>query len=443
MSGLRIGLLGALVATLLTATSGAQSDDLPPVVVTDPSAQKYRVAVQRFADAGGGVPAPIDALRSEIERALEFSGLFAAIDSKAFLGPEATAALDGATPPDCGDWRPIGADALVEGELRSEPEQFSAEFRIWDVARCQSLLRKRYQGAKRDVAGVARRIADDVVREFTGRSGVASTEIAFISDRTGQREVYVMGAMGDHVRAATRNKSINAFPDWAPNADELVYTSYRLRGQPTLFLLTRGEGTPGQLMRALDHNAPIYRGVFAPSGERLAVVMSVDGDTDIYTARPDGRSAKRLTNDRAIDIAPSWSPDGERLAFVSDRGGSPQVYVMDAKGRNVTRLTFQGGYNTAPAWSPDGRWIAYESRVGGQFDIWLIDPQGEVNVPLVTHSRSDESPAWSPDSRMLVFSSTRRGQADLYRIGIDGQNLLRLTDDPGNELSPAWGPFPR
>ncbi len=429
---------------LLALAAPAVAQDKPAVIVTDPSARSYKAAVQGFADRRPVPESEVPSeLRATIGSALGFSQLFEVVDPKAFLGPDVTVQLDAGPPPDCGSWRTIGADALLQGVLGEEGGQLVVEFRVYDVARCRSLLRKRYRGGRGDVELIGRRIADDVVNEFTGRPGVASTEIAFISNRSGNKEVYVMNADGSAQRAATGNRSINAFPAWAPNGDELLYTSYRYRGQPALFLLSRGRRKPGRLLSRIDDGGPVYRGSFAPDGERLAFVKSVDGAPEIFTAGPAGQSLRRLTRHRAIDISPTWSPDGKRLAFVSDRSGAPQVYVMDTDGSNVRRLTFQGTYNTAPAWSPDGRWIAYESRVGGQFDIWLIDPEGDVSLPIVTHPRSDESPSWSPDGRFLAFSSTRRGRADIYTVGVDGRNVRRVTRGDGDNTSPAWGPHPR
>jgi TolB protein len=344
----------------------------------------------------------------------------------------------------CSDWTQIGADALVEGELSADTE-LSVEFRVWDTARCARLARKRYrQPVGDDPNQVARRIADDVVAAFIGIRGVAGTELAFVSNRSGNPEIYVMGADGSNQRAATANRSINNFPSWSPDGDSIVYTSYRFQNRPLLYVSTRGRGRAGRLLGRLDGLRSEYRGVFAPHGDKLAVVMSDPGEaTDIYAVRPDGSGLRRLTRDRAIEVSPSWSPDGERVAFVSDRSGSPQVFVMDADGSNARRLTYQGSYNTHPEWSPDGQWIAYESRVGGQFDIWLIDPDGAVSVPLITHPRSDESPSWAPNSRKLAFSSRRRGRADIYVVDVNGENLRRLTRDAGENTSPSWGPFPR
>jgi hypothetical protein len=257
------------------------------------------------------------------------------------------------------------------------------------------------------------------------------------------QEIFVMNADGSSSRAATANRSINTFPNWSPSGESILYTSYRFNNRPLLFVSTRGKGKPGRVLPRIGERLGIYRGVFAPSGPKLALVMS-DGDAaEIYSVNLDGRDLRRLTNNRVIDVSPSWSPDGSRIAFVSDRTGSPQVYLMNADGSDQKRLTFEGSYNSNPAWSPDGRWIAYETRLEGQFDIWLIDPSGATKVPLVSHPRNDEGPSWAPNARKLAFSSTRRGRADIYVVDLSGDNLLRLTENAGNNTNPSWGPFPR
>ncbi|MBW1685807.1 MAG: PD40 domain-containing protein [Deltaproteobacteria bacterium] len=434
-----------LVLGLVVLGAGAGAEEHPAVLVTPGSARNFRVALQPFVDRSA-LPddARVQRLREALGHALEYSGIFKLLSQEAFLGPEVGSGLDEGEPMVCSDWTQIGADALVEGEIRADGE-FAVEFRVWDTARCTRLARKRYREAGgADETVVAKRIADDVVAAFIGLRGVASTELAFVSNRGGNSEIYVMGADGSNQRPATANGSINAFPAWSPNGEAILYTSYRHQNRPLLFLSTRGRGRPGQLLHRLNGQRSEYRGVFAPDGDRLAVVMSKSGEpSELYTVSPGGRGLRRLTRNRAIDIAPAWSPDGERIAFVSDRSGSPQIYLMDADGGNQRRLSFQGTYNSHPAWSPDGRWIAYETRVGGQFDIWLIDPEGSVNVPIVTHRLSDESATWAPNARKLAFSSSRRGRADIYVIDLNGENLRRITRGAGDNTSPSWGPFPR
>jgi TolB protein len=439
MSGRTAGLVAGLVGLVLVAAASAE-EPRPTVVVTDPSARTYKAAVQEFAPGAPGVD--VGQLRTDLVEALDFSGVFLALDPGAFLGPRRTPALG--SPVVCADWTPIGADALVEGATSADGAGIAVEFQVWDVARCTALLHKRYTGGSGDARRIARRIADDVVAAFTGKAGVASTEISFVSTRSGHPEIWVMGADGEHQRAATHNGTINAFPDWSPDGNAIVYMSYLFRRSPHLFRLVRG-GTAraGRLLQGLDPAVSLYRGVYDPSGQRLAVVLSKGSAADIYVVDVDGRNPRQLTRDPSIDVSPTWSPDGRQIAFVSDRAGSPNVYVMDADGGNPRRLTYGGSYNTAPAWSPDGRWIAYEKRVGGQFDIWLIDPEGHTDVPLVAHPRSDENPSWAPDARKIAFHSTRRGSPDIYVVDIDGENLRQITHGPGDNTTPDWGPYPR
>ena len=438
-------LTGALLLAICLASAAARAADPPPIVITDPSEKTYRAAIQQFlATMEFGADELAAEIGERIRTGLEFSGLFTVIDPKAFLGPVRSTALDDGPPVVCTNWRQIGTDALVQGEVQVVSGDARIEFRVLDVSRgCLRMVRKRYTASRSDAGRIGSAIADDIVSLFTGNPGVSDTEIAFVSNRSGSKEVHVMNADGTGLRSATSNRSINSFPSWSANGREIVYTSYRYRNRPHLFMLTRGRKSPGRILRNLDSGAALYRGVFSPSGDHLALVMSLDGATEILTVGSNGRGLRRLTRNRAIDISPSWSPDGKRIAFVSDRAGTPQIYVMDRDGSDLRRLTFNGSYNTAPAWSPDDRWIVYESRVGSQFDIWLIDPNGEENFPLVTHPRSDEHPTWAPNSRKIAFTSTRRGRADIYQIDLNGENLRRITQGGGDNTNPAWGPFRR
>ena len=456
----RFGSFVFMAASVLAIPAIARAEERPTIIVTPGAEQFYRLAVQEFADASRSRSrADTQPYREALVGALDFSGVFRSLDFEAFLGPTHTqlskagelSAEKALT--DCVDWRQIGADGLVEGVLTQSKLGFTAELRVWDTTRCTRLLAKRYrQATDADPVAIAKRMADDIVKVFTGFRGVAATEIAFISNREGNGEVYVMDADGGSVRSATDNGSVNLFPNWSPSGDAIIYTSWRHLNTPYLYLLSRGgRRKSGRVLENLGVDKQQFRGVFDPSGELLAVVIaSGDVPSEIYTVRPDGKQLRRLTRNRNIDVSPTWSPDGSRIAFVSNRTGTPQIYVMNADGSGGRRLTFDGRYNSAPSWSPDGAWIAYEVRVGSQFDIWLIDPNAELvgglgvaNVPLVTHPTSDEHPSWAPNARKLAFSSMRRGRSDIYVIDVNGDNLRRITRNAGDNKAPAWGRFPR
>ena len=441
----RLVALGCALGALCLAPPLALAQDDPAIVITPGDVRAFRAAVQIFVDEA--LPAKADRaeeLRRHIEDGLAYSDVVLPLAEDAYLGEKQTTQFGESKRYDCADWTQSGADALVEGRIRRKGQKLSVDFQVWNTARCERIGKGTIDRPDAELIRLGKLLSDDVVKAFTGTPGVAGTEIAFISDRNGAREVWVMDADGARQRGATRGRSIKQFPDWTPDGGAILYASFPEKGGlPGLFLTSRGEYRPGPILTRVLPGLPKYRGVFGPEGKHLALVTSVDGAAELFRVDRSGKNPRRLTKNSAIDISPSWSPDGEEIAFVSDRSGAPQIYVMKSDGSRLRRLTFNGTYNTAPAWSPDGNWIAYESRVGAQFDIWLIDPTGAVNLPIVSHRRSDESPCWSPDSRKIAFSSTRRGQPDIYVVDADGENLRRLTRGQGQNLQPAWGPFAR
>jgi len=435
------------LASIATAHVASAEGDAPTIVVTAGDRTAFNVAVQRFPDLGrAGDAGRSRALDGGLRRGISYSYDTAVMPDAAFLGSRDSRSRLENSRDDCAVWRTSGADALVEGVIHPDETtgRMVIEVAVWDVSRCKRLFNETYRRPGAVLERTALRIADDVVGAITGVRGASSTELAFVSTRSGHREIIVMDADGANLRAATRGNSVKAFPDWLPGADGILYTAYVTGEQPDLFVASRAPNVrAGRMLGGLMPGAPKYRGVFSPSGETLALVTSVDGASEIFRVERDGRKAQRLTHSPAIEVSPSWSPDGSKLAFVSDRSGAPQVFVMNSDGTDKRRLTYQGGYNTSPAWSPDGRWIAYQSRVGAQFDIWLIDVDGAVNFPIVEHPSSDETPCWSPDGRRIAFSSKRRGRADIYTVDRAGERLERLTQAMGDNTHPSWSPYPR
>jgi TolB protein len=434
-----------LALALLVGLSAAASAQNPVTIVS--AGNKLvpeRVAVQRFVARSPEGQALAAELSTALAAGLDFAAPYVArVNEKAFIESAMSPALDSPPPIQCANWSQIGADALVQGQIEVTPEAVRALYRVHDVVKCTAKIgAKRMTGRPENVRRMGKAIADEIVAALTGTPGVADTELAFVSARTGTREIFVMDADGGNQRGATRNRTISTFPSWSSDANSVVYTSYRYRNRPWLFIVARGKTSPGRILTGLPDSTRLYRGVYDPSGTKLAIAGSVDGVAEIFTASAGGGGLKRLTKDKFIDVGPSWSPDGRSIAYVSDRSGAPQIYVMDAEGGNPRRLTYDGAYNTSPAWSPDGRWIAFETRVNGQFDIWKISPEGGRSIPVVSHPRSDEHPTWSPDGRMLAFSSTRYGRADILIVDEFGTTTRRITTQ-GENTHPSWGPYRR
>lgn len=328
-------------------------------------------------------------------------------------------------------WRSIGAQFLLSGTIVRAGGQIVVEARLVDLVSGEFAFAKRYRAGSSAAQVVAHTLANDLVQVFTGRPGPFLSRMAFISDRTGDSELWVMDWNGDNPKQLTKHSSIALAPQWSPDGKHLVFTSY-LRGRPALFLLTPQEGYLRQLR---DEGGVNSSATFSPDGKQIAFASSFDGNVDIYVMSVDGGGLRRLTTARGIDTQPAWAPNGRQIAFTSTRSGSPQIYLMDVDGTDVRRLSFSGEFHDEPAWSHDGTRIVCTTRVEGKFQLTTIDTiTGNENI--LAGPGNNESPCFSPDGSMLAFSSDRTGEPQIFITDADGVPHQLTTE--GKNHSPTW-----
>lgn len=325
-----------------------------------------------------------------------------------------------------------GAQALLSIQINVEAGEYIVDARLFDVAARSAQMARRYRGSDNALSTIAHTIANDLVTYFNGKPGVFLSQIAFISNRSGTREVWIMDYDGSNQRRITNLGAITLTPSWSPDGERLAYTSFA-KGTSDVYISSRRGGGRVRLRTGVNLNTSP---VFSPDGREIAFVGSVNGNPDIYVIRDDSTNMRRLTSGNSIESTPSWSPTGRQIAFTSSRNGTPQIYVMDAEGSNVRRISFDGDWNDDAVWSPDGSHLAYTSRVNGRFQIRVMNlSAGESRI--IAGEGSNEQPAWSPDGRSVVFMSNRSGRWQIYRVGVDGSDFVQLTTE-GENSSPDW-----
>lgn len=399
--------------------------------VTAPGNRQLKLAVD--IPRAGGTPFP--AVAKELAEVIAFD-----IGLSGIAATENKGAGTGISPPlsqtDFALWSAAGYDLLVRSEYSVQGEELTVEFRLYDLQNRSLMTARRYLGRTRDLRRFAHSFSDDILLAMTGEKGCFTTRIAYVSTRTGNKEIAIMDWDGHSAIPLTNNGSINLNPDFSPNGRELIFSSYKRRN-PDLYrrsLFSSTAEVPVSTRSGLN-----ITGTWSPDGSRIALAMSKDGDTEIYTVSRDGGKPLRLTVNPAIEVYPAWSPDGKRLAFVSDRFGKPQVFTMDASGGNVKRLTTSGSYNVTPRWSPKGDRIAYARQHGGGFQIHVINVDGSGDIQL-TSDGNNENPTWSPDGRFIAFSSRRGGEQAIYVMRSDGSGQTRVSRGKGTASQPAWSP---
>ncbi|MFL6196231.1 MAG: Tol-Pal system beta propeller repeat protein TolB [Thermoanaerobaculia bacterium] len=426
---LALGLSGQAPQQPPPADPNAAAPGQPPGQITlelnrGGAPRKMKLAMPAFRGAAGDAGRELEEV---VRRDLEASGYFE------IQGPDVLSGLNltGDVQKDVPVYRSTGNEVLLLGDMRTEGDRLVFEGRVFDLGSGQAVLAKRYRGAFNTSRRVAHTFADEVIRFLIGKPGIALSEIAFTSDRSGHKEIYVMDYDGAGQRKITGHRSTSMSPAWNPASESLAYVSF-FNGPPGIYLVELASGRKRPVITSGSLNTSPS---FAPDGRRIAFARSLDGNVEIFNVDLDGGNLRRLTNSNAIDTNPAWSPKGGEIAFTSSRAGNPHIYLMDAEGANQRRLTFDGTYNDGATWNPEGDMIAYTSRRDGQFQIAVTNVVTLETRVLTSGPGENESPAFSPDGRKIAFTSRREGRKQIYVVDLDGGNPRALTSEGSNDMA--------
>ncbi len=381
---------------------------------------------------------------------LNLSMVFDVVDAEFYPDIDA-----GDGPPDFAAWRQTGAEALIHGFVRRAGDDVIVEYRLYDVQSGGQIIGKRNDGkipvATANVSNPAlRKLAhlfnDEAVLYYTGIPGVASTKIAYVSDRRGPKEIYVMDYDGYGEQRITNDGGLALSPAFSPLGSQIAYVSYRVHdGIPNvdIAMLNQGGGVPPAIARSAGQDtSPAW----APDGSRIVFASTRDGisiaNSEIYTMKPDGSDWRRITHNSAIDTSPTFSPNGREIAFISSRAGAQHLYKVSIDGTNLTRLRVAGTQIDSPTWNPNPQisdLIAYVASEGGnRFRIFVYSLTTGRSVAVTRGYGRADSPSWSPDGRQIVFESAQGGQTHIFAVALDGSRLRQLTRE-GKNQSPSWG----
>ncbi len=345
------------------------------------------------------------------------------------------------TSPDYGHWSGAGAEALVQGFVRSNADgTLTIGCYLYDVTLKSELTRAGYSVAPRDWRRAAHKCADAIYSKLTGESPFFDSRIAYIAE-TGPKDrrvkrLAIMDSDGANHRFLTNGQAMALTPRFSPDYKSILYLSY-LGQRPRIFVLNVETGAQRLVTESAN---PTFSPRWSPDGRTVLYSMAVAGNTDIYSVPAAGGTPRRLTNAPGIDIGGSFSPDGNRIVFESDRSGSQQIYTMNADGSDQSRISNGGGRYATPEWSPRGDLIAF-TKIAGNFRIGTMTPGGG-SERILTDSWQDEAPTWSPNGRVIQFFRTAQGsgKASVWQVDLTGVNERRI-QTPVDGSDPAWGPI--
>jgi dipeptidyl aminopeptidase/acylaminoacyl peptidase len=292
----------------------------------------------------------------------------------------------------------------------------------------------------------ARQVTSGEHHDFAPRWSPDGRTLAFLSDRSGSVQLYLLPLSGGEARQISHLRNGVTEYSWKPDGTAI---------------LASGPWKPAD-----DKNEP-------DSSEIACVYIRLDEQWDgmgykhnrhqqIWLIPLEGE-AMRITSEPVDIVSACWSPDGSEIAFCANRRSDPDLsvsmalWVLTLATGQMRRLTPEEGLAQMPAWSPDGRSIAYyyapDQTEASNIVPWIVDASGQsAPHPAVQGSRDftclewiiDElhnipltRPQWYPDNKTVLITVQEHGQVHLYRVDTKQGQMTKLTSGNGCYSSPS------
>lgn len=257
--------------------------------------------------------------------------------------------------------------------------------------------------------------------------------------------IYRVSAEGGEATCLTQDSGIavNNQPRFSPDGKLIAFVSDR-KGQENLWVMGADGSNPRPVF--LDYNIRVVGPAWMPDGHHIVVRRADVFDRNnpgIWMYDIEKGNGTRLTPGGGDTMGPAWpspSPDGRFVYFSMNRlagdvlNGDAQIRRVDLNDHSVLNVTANAPTNHgtnvgafAPEISPDGRWLAFARRIpnatvtfkghrmGPRTALWLRDLETGSERVLMDPITLDSLEAlkamthlpgysWARDGKSLVIS---------------------------------------
>ncbi len=259
-----------------------------------------------------------------------------------------------------------------------------------------------------------------------------SRQIAFISDRGGSSQIWLMNADGSSPRQVTSLSTEAGGVLFSPDGKRLVFTSDVYPDcADDACNKKRLAAEAASSVKARVYTSLLYRHWNHWEGQRRTHILVVDlagGAPRDLT--PGARRVPPFSLSGLDDYA--ISPDGRELCYVANTDPVPAVstnsdlFVVPLEGGQPSKITINVGADNSPQYSPDGKHLAYRTqlRAGYESDRWRLvvmeRATGGARILTENLDRPVGSFTWAPDSSRIFFTVEDRGRQPIQMIAAGG-----------------------
>ena len=259
------------------------------------------------------------------------------------------------------------------------------------------------------------------------------TRVAYVSDASGTKELWVASTKDGSTRALTRMKERVDAPRWSPDG-ETLFAAVDTGGNERfdLFAVGAGGGAPSHLSRTpkISESGPVP----SPDGRHLA--FTADPDTpfraQLFVRELATGMTRPLTREAVAVYQPVWSRDSRTLAITQTADDlKGRLLVLDVTSGDIRRVEppVAGGILWAHAFLADGRILVRARNSVGFMQLALVSLEigtTASRVRFVGPADWDvEEALWHP-SEGFYFLRNEGGASALYQMVSSGPSRGQL-----------------
>lgn len=217
--------------------------------------------------------------------------------------------------------------------------------------------------------------------------------IAYVANAGDSPDMYMVELATGQETRLTLSAEHERIGDWSPDGEWIIFTE---QGRDGLLLRNPHGVNLIELTDGVDSNP-----VWSPKGDRIAFLRDTDEGRDLYVLRPtksdnwaDDTDEVAVADTDKDEFSPVWSSDGRRLAFVVQLDGQTEIFTVLVDGSERKQLTYNRYDDLMPAWSQTGEKIIFVSYAYGNAEILYMSGDGSEQKRLTANDYTDTQPDW-------------------------------------------------